>query len=175
MINILYILSVWQSFIPTIRRLNYRVINVWDLLNAYVTVSKIKGSFYLFVCARRFKLYFEVYDSRSIEIEIFSLVVWLLSSTSSSISMYCYKTVNEFVKLFALFLLIHNHFAYLDIMFTYFKLYIAFCKINIWLLKKIWACILLKLDYVCCHIPEKHFWQYKIVIGNLIMYLSCIS
>ena len=138
--------------------MNYRVINVWDLLNAYVTVSKIKGSFYLFVCARRFKLYFEVYDSRSIEIEIFFWLL-LLSFTSSSISMYCYKTVNEFVKLLALFLLIHNHFAYLDIMFTYFKLYIAFWKINIWLLKKNWAYILLKLDYVFCHILEKHFWQ----------------
>ena len=61
----------------------------------------------------------------------FSLVVVAFLSTSSSISMYCYKTVNEFVKLLALFLLIHNHFAYLDIMFTYFKLYIAFWKINI--------------------------------------------
>ena len=89
----------------------------------------------------------------------FSLVVVAFLSTSSSISMYCYKTMNEFVKLLALFLLIHNHFAYLDIMFTYFKLYIAFWKINIWLLKKIWAYILLKLDYVFCHIPEKHFWQ----------------
>ena len=89
----------------------------------------------------------------------FSLVVVAFLSTSFSISMYCYKTVNEFVKLLSLFLLIHNHFAYLDIMFTYFKLYIAFWKINIWLLKKIWANILLKLDYVLCHIPKKHFWQ----------------
>ena len=138
--------------------MNYRVINVWDLLNAYVTVSKIKGSFYLFVCARRFKLYFEVYDSRSIEIEIFFGVCCfpLLLLPYRCIVI---KTVNEFVKLLALFLLIHNHFAYLDIMFTYFKLYIAFWKINIWLLKKIWAYILLKLDYVFCHIPEKHFWQ----------------
>ena len=110
------------------------------------------------LCFWRFKLYFEVYDSRSIEIEIFFWLL-LLSFTSSSISMYCYKTVNEFVKLLALFLLIHNHFAYLDIMFTYFKLYIAFWKINIWLLQKNWAYILLKLDYVFCHILEKHFWQ----------------
>ena len=80
-------------------------------------------------------LKFMIHDP--LKLKFFSLVLWLLSSTSSYISMYCYKTVNEFVELLALFLLIHNHFAYLDIMFTYFKLYIAFCKINIWLLKKI--------------------------------------